>query len=126
VVDEYGGTDGLLTLEDVFEEIVGDIQDEHDDEDVQRDIVRVREGVYEADARVRIKALEAELGLELVPEEGQEEFDTLAGLIFFELGRVPTRGEVVDYGGNVRFEVLEADPRSIKRVRVRKIVTGDA
>jgi len=120
VVDEYGGTDGLLTLEDVFEEIVGDIQDEHDEEDAAGDLMRVRDGVYEADARVRIKVLEAELGLQLMPGESEEEFDTLAGLIFFELGRVPTRGEVVQHD-NLRFEILEADPRSIKRVRISKM-----
>ncbi len=121
VVDEYGGTDGLVTLEDLFEEIVGDIQDEHDEEEGDRELVRIRDGLYEADARVRIEKIESELNISLQPEDGEEEFDTLAGLIFFTLGHVPTRGEIIPHESGLRFEILEADPRRIKRVRISRI-----
>ncbi|MEQ1704975.1 MAG: hemolysin family protein [Rickettsiales bacterium] len=118
VVDEYGGTDGLVTMENLFEEIVGDIQDEHDDEEDEDKITRVTPNIFEVNARIRIEKLEKELGLDLVSEEKENEFDTLGGLIFFQLGRVPARGESVRHISGVRFEILEADPRSIKKVRI--------
>jgi CBS domain containing-hemolysin-like protein len=119
VVDEYGGTDGLVTMENLFEEIVGDIQDEHDEDEEQEDkIVRVSENVFEVNARIRIEKLEKELGLNLVTEEKEDEFDTLGGLIFFQLGRVPVKGEIVQHVSGLRFEVIEADPRRIKKVRI--------
>ncbi len=119
VVDEYGGTDGLITLEDVFEEIVGDIQDEHDEDEGPQQLVRVGPHAYEADARLRIERLEGVLGLNLLSEHEEEEFDTLGGLIFFELGRVPSRGERIPHSSGVQFEILEADPRRIRRVRIQ-------
>lgn len=119
VVDEYGGTDGLITLEDLFEEIVGDIQDEHDEEEGKRELVRLSDHAIEADARVRIDRLQRELGLDLYGDgEGEEQYDTLGGLIFFELGRVPARGEVIAHPSGVQFEILESDPRRIRRVRI--------
>lgn len=119
VVDEYGGTDGLVTMEDVFEEIVGDIQDEHDEEEDQEDkIIKIKEGVFEVSARVRIEKLEKQLGLSLITEENDNEFDTLGGLIFFQLGRVPAKGEVVIHGQGVQFEIIEADSQRIRRVRI--------
>ncbi|NBO19437.1 MAG: HlyC/CorC family transporter, partial [Proteobacteria bacterium] len=119
VVDEYGGTDGLVTMEDVFEEIVGDIQDEHDeaDQDSEDKITRVGDTTFEVSARIPIETLESELNLTLVNEEGEAGFDTLGGLIFFQLGRVPVRGELVRHSSGVRFEIIEADPRRIRRVR---------
>lgn len=118
VVDEYGGTDGLVTMENLFEEIVGDIQDEHDDEEDEDKIIRVNTNIFEVNARIRIEKLEKELGLNLVTEEKADEFDTLGGLIFFQLGRVPSRGESVQHVSGLRFEILEADPRRIKKVRI--------
>ncbi|MDX1975524.1 MAG: hemolysin family protein [Rickettsiales bacterium] len=119
VVDEYGGTDGLVTMEDVFEEIVGDIQDEHDEDEDQTDrIHRLRDGIFEVSARMRIEKLEKELGLNLVTEEKDNEFDTLGGLIFFKLGRVPARGEVVPHTHGVQFEITDADSRRIRRVKI--------
>lgn len=119
VVDEYGGTDGLLTMEDICEEIVGDIQDEHDEEE-SHELVRLTDDIFEADARLRIDRLERALGIDLLNEQEEEEFDTVGGLIFFELGRVPAQGEVVRHSSGVAFEVLEADARRIKRVRVAR------
>lgn len=121
VVDEYGGSDGLVTMEDVFEEIVGDIQDEHDeDEELAEKIVRINDKTFEVNARIRIGTLEQELGLNLVTEEKESEFDTLGGLIFFQLGRVPAKGEIIPHVSGIRFEIVEADMRRIRRVRILK------
>lgn len=118
VLDEFGGTDGLVTLEDLFEEIVGDIQDEHDEEDAPRELAETAPGMYEADGRVRIDRLERLLGLNLSLPDGEDAYDTLAGLLMFELGRLPVRGEVIRHESGARFEVLEADHRRVKRVRL--------
>lgn len=119
VVDEYGGTDGLVTLENLFEEIVGDIQDEHDEDEVQEDhITRLGERQFEVSARISIDTLERELGLNLVTEESADEFETLGGLIFFQLGRVPAKGEKLNQPGGISFEIIEADARRIHKVRI--------
>lgn len=119
VVDEYGGTDGLLTMEDLFEQIVGAIQDEHDEDNPESDISWISENVFEADARVKIDKLEEELGLDLsIASEG--DFDTLGGMIFSYLGRVPAKGEVISYPSGFKIEILDADPRRIKRVRLTR------
>lgn len=119
VVDEYGGTDGLVTMEDLFEEIVGDIQDEHDgDEEPEDKIIRINDFTFEVNARIRIEKLEKELGLNLVTEEKAGEFETLGGLIFFQLGRVPGRAEMIMHVSGIRFEIIEADPRRIHKVRI--------
>jgi CBS domain containing-hemolysin-like protein len=117
VVDEYGGTDGLVSIEDLVEEVVGDIADEHDVEDEPLIRSDPRLGTV-ADARMPIEELEKHLGLELVSEELEEEIDTLGGLVFSIAGRIPARGELVRHPSGVEFEVLEADPRRIKRLRI--------
>ena len=117
VVDEYGGTDGLVSIEDLIEEVVGDIADEHDVEDEPLILSDPRLGLI-ADARLPIEELEQRLGLELVSEELEEEIDTLGGLVFSIAGRVPARGELVRHPTGVEFEVLDADPRRIKRLRI--------
>ena len=123
VVDEFGGTDGLVTLEDLLEPIVGDIEDEHDDTDAPS--VRAKQaGCWEADARASITELEAAIGLEIATDEEEADVDTIGGLIFRLAGRVPERGEVLAHPSGFEFEVLESDPRRIKRVRVRS-AAGD-
>jgi len=117
VVDEYGGTDGLVSIEDLVEEVVGDIADEHDVEDEPLIRTDPRLGTV-ADARMPIEELERHLGLELVSEELEEEIDTLGGLVFSLAGRIPARGELVRHPSGVEFEVLEADPRRIKKLRL--------
>ncbi len=117
VVDEYGGTDGLVSIEDLIEEVVGEIADEHD---VDNDpLIRTdpKLGLI-ADARAPIEDLEKRLELELVSEELEEEIDTLGGLVFSIAGRIPARGELVRHPSGIEFEVLEADPRRIKRLRI--------
>lgn len=118
VVDEFGGTDGLVTLEDLLEPIVGDIEDEHDEGGAPS--VRAKQpGCWEADARAAITDLEAEIGLEIATDEEEADVDTIGGLIFRLAGRVPERGEVLAHPSGFEFEVLDSDPRRIKRVRVR-------
>jgi len=118
VVDEHGGTDGLVTFEDLFEEIVGDIQDEHDAKDEEEAIHRAADRVFEVSSRIQIETLEQQLGLNLVTEEKSDEFDTLGGLIFFQLGRVPAKGEIIPHVSGIKFEILEADARRIHKVRI--------
>jgi CBS domain containing-hemolysin-like protein len=117
VVDEYGGTDGLVTIEDLVEVIVGDIADEHDTGDEQL-IHDLGKGVFVADARVPIEEVEALLQRSLLPAEQEEEADTLGGLIFAMLRRVPARGELVRHPSGIEFEVAESDTRRVKKIRI--------
>jgi CBS domain containing-hemolysin-like protein len=117
VVDEFGGIDGLLTIEDVVEEIVGEIEDEHD-RDSEPNLVLRADGTIDADARAPVKVLEERFGRTLSDEE-REDIDTLGGLVVSLAGRVPIRGELIAHPSGVEFEVLEADPRRIRRLRFR-------
>jgi len=120
VIDEYGGTDGLVTIEDLIEQVVGEIEDEHDvDED--SNFVLEKPGVYTALSKTPLEEFEAEIGLTLTDHDeiDEEEIDTLGGLVFMLSGRVPVRGEVVVHPAGPEFEVIDADPRRIKRLRVR-------
>ncbi|WP_084174797.1 hemolysin family protein [Afifella pfennigii] len=119
VIDEYGGTDGLISLEDLVEIIVGEIEDEHDDED-EADITKIAEGVYVADARAELDDLSEAIGPGFLLGELGEEVETVGGLIYTLLGRIPVRGEIVHALEGYEIEVLEADPRRIKRVRIRE------
>ena len=118
VIDEYGGVDGLVTLEDLIEQVIGEIEDEHDQEEGK--LWRQEpSGTYLALARTPIEDFEAETGLSLVEEEDEEEVDTLGGLVFMLAGRVPARGEVIPHPSGLEIEVVDADPRRIKRLRLR-------
>ncbi len=119
VVDEYGGIDGLVTIEDLVEEIVGEIEDEHDRTE-EPTMVEDLNGTLIADARVTIETLEERLGV-LLSEEEREDIDTLGGLVFSLTGRVPIRGELISHPSGLEFEILDADPRRIKRLRLREI-----
>lgn len=119
VVDEFGGVDGLATIENVVEQIVGEISDEHD-RDVDPDLILLPDGVIEADARTLVDRFEQMVG-QVLTEEEREEVDTLGGLIFFIAGRVPARGEVITHSSGIEFEILEADPRRVKRLRARRV-----
>ena len=118
VVDEFGGIDGMVTIEDLIEEIVGEIEDEHDVPDTPTLIERP-DGSIIADARIPIEALEEQHGTRLRPAGDEEAVDTLGGLVFTLAGRVPKRGEVIAHPDGIEFEVLDADPRRVKRLRVR-------
>jgi CBS domain containing-hemolysin-like protein len=119
VVDEFGGIDGLVTIEDLIEEIVGEIEDEHDVTD-RPSLTERADGTLIADARTPIGVLEERQGIRLRPTAEQEEVDTLGGLVSSLAGRVPKRGEVIAHPSGIEFEVLDADPRRIKRLRVRR------
>ena len=118
VIDEYGGSDGLITIEDLVEQIVGDISDEHDTDEEQL-IKRQDDTIYVADARVHISVVDKLLGVDLLPDEEEDEADTLGGLIFEMAGRVPARGEIIRHGSGLEFEILQSDARRVKRIRIR-------
>ena len=118
VVDEYGGVDGLVTIEDLVEQIVGDIDDEHDEAD-EAAWRREAPGIWVANARAELAAFEADAGVDLLSDELDQEVDTLGGLVFMLSNRVPERGEVIRHPDGHEFEVIDADPRRIKRLRVR-------
>ena len=117
VVDEFGGVDGLVTIEDLVEEIVGEIEDEHDRAD-EPHLVRNEDGTLDADARVPVETIEGIAGAVFTDEE-REDVETLGGLVVALAGRVPIRGELIAHGSGLEFEVVDADPRRVKRVRVR-------
>jgi CBS domain containing-hemolysin-like protein len=118
VIDEYGGTDGLVSLEDLVEIIVGEIEDEHDLEEAPT-VSRVAEGVYIADARAELADAAAVIGPDFRVGEKSEDVETIGGLVFAATGRIPPKGEVVEAVPGYDFEVLDADPRRIKRVKIR-------
>ena len=119
VIDEYGGTDGLVSLEEVIEMVVGDIEDEHDDDQVEM-IVPEGDASFLADARADLDDVSAAVGIDLSGDEPGEDIDTIGGLVVSLLGRVPVRGELVSAPGGFEFEILDADPRRIKRLRIRQ------
>lgn len=118
VIDEYGGVDGLVTIEDLIEQVVGEIEDEHDTAE-DGYWVQEKPGCYLVQSRAPLDAFQEEIGLNLTEGLDDEEIDTMGGLVFVLTGRVPARGEVVPHPGGVQFEVVDADPRRIKRLRVR-------
>jgi CBS domain containing-hemolysin-like protein len=117
VIDEYGGTDGLVSIEDIVEQIVGDIEDEHD-EDVTVGVVRQHDGSYLANARASLDDVTTTIGAEFDVGEAAEDVDTLGGYLVMRVGRVPVRGELVPGPSGFEIEVLDADPRRVKRVRI--------
>jgi len=118
VIDEFGGVDGLVTIEDLIEQVIGEIEDEHDVE--EGDLWSLEKpGQYLAQAKTPLEEFEAEICLRLLDASEDEEIDTLGGLAFMLAGRVPVRGEVIRHPNGTEFEIVEADPRRIKRLRVR-------
>jgi magnesium and cobalt transporter len=117
IIDEHGGVDGLVTIEDLIEQVIGEIEDEHDTGDGGSWVVE-KPGVYLALARTPLDEFEAEIGLRLL-EDDEEEIDTLGGLVYLLAGKLPVRGETVRHASGVEFDVIDADPRRIKRLRVR-------
>jgi magnesium and cobalt transporter len=119
VVDEYGGIDGLVTVEDVVEEIIGEMRDEHDNA-VSPEIIDQNDGSIIASARTLLEHFEEKVGF-ILTEDEREEIDTIGGLVVSLLGRVPTRGEIIAHESGVEFEVLAGDPRRVHRLRVKNI-----
>ncbi len=123
VVDEYGGTDGIVSIEDIVEQIVGEIEDEHDDAEAPN-VVRQPDGSFVADARATLEEVVAVVGAGFDVGEVVKEVDTLGGYLVTQAGRVPVRGELVPGPGSFEIEVLDADPRRIKRLRISKRLSG--
>ena len=117
IIDEYGGTDGLASIEDIVEMIVGDIEDEHDEEESPQVIVAA-DGSFMADARANLEDVSAVTGIALNEFSDAEDVDTLGGLITTLAGRVPVRGEIIAADRNIEFEILDADPRRLKRIKI--------
>jgi CBS domain containing-hemolysin-like protein len=119
VIDEYGGTDGLVSIEDIIEEIVGDIADEHDEVAAE---LKPDADAYVADARMDLDDFKLQTGHDFLGEDGEDDIerdiDSLGGLVVSLLGRVPQRGEIVTHPDGSEFQVLEADPRRIRKLRV--------
>jgi magnesium and cobalt transporter len=119
VIDEYGGVDGLVTIEDLVETIVGDIADEHDE--VQAAMVVERpDGTLDVNARLPVEEFESRMGPVLSEDERDADIETVGGLVFTLAGRVPTKGEVISHPSGIEFRVLDSDPRRIRRLRVRR------
>ena len=118
VVDEFGGTLGLITLEDLLEEIVGEIEDEHDMLDKPPELTQVSPRVIEADARVELSELEAMIGHFLTEEDKEAEIDTVGGFVFHIAGRLPYRGEIITHASGLKFQVTDVDARRIKKVKI--------
>ncbi|MEY4983158.1 MAG: hypothetical protein RIR62_1424 [Pseudomonadota bacterium] len=118
VIDEYGGVDGLVTIEDLIETVIGEIEDEHDEAEGAL-WKEEKPGVILAQANAPLEEIEAAIGIALRTGEDDEEIDTLGGIVFLRTGRVPARGEIVAHESGVEFEVVDADPRRIKRLRLR-------
>ena len=119
VVDEYGGTDGLISIEDLVEEVVGEIEDEHDDQNTDLIVEDPVRGLI-ASARAPVEEFEKLIGIDLMPDEDDEDIDTLGGLVFSLVGRVPVCGELVPHPKGIEFEVLEANSRQIKRLKIHR------
>ncbi len=123
VIDEFGGVDGLVTIEDLVEQIVGEIEDEHDSEDAEA-WTKETDGSWLVQARADIREFEAAENLSLLPDDWDEDVDTMGGLVFMLSSRVPSRGEVIRHGSGVDFEVIDADPRRVRRLRVLNLPSG--
>lgn len=118
VIDEYGGVDGLVTIEDLIETVIGEIEDEHDEDE---GLLWKEEGpgVYLVQSNTPLATFEAAIGMDLHDEDEDDDIDTLGGLVFLRTGRVPATGEVITHESGVEFEIVDADRRRIKRLRVR-------
>jgi CBS domain containing-hemolysin-like protein len=115
VIDEYGGVDGLITIEDVIEEITGEIEDEHDAKDISM-LIKLSSNTFESNARLPIEELEKIAHIKL--SKGDDEADTIGGLVVSIAGRVPQRGEIIKHESGILFTILDADPRRIKTIKI--------
>ena len=124
VIDEYGGTDGLVSIEDVVEAIVGDIEDEHDEAEIP--VHDAGGGAFIVEARAPLDQVSEAVGFDFASLADAEEVDTIGGLVTASAGRVPSRGEILKGPGDFEYEILDADPRRIKRLKLWPMTAGAA
>jgi CBS domain containing-hemolysin-like protein len=120
VVDEYGGTEGIVTLEDIVEEIVGNIEDEHDEQETNIIFKKISDDIFEVSSRVQVSDFMKKSGIDLSIKDSDAEYDTIGGLVSYLLGRIPVKGEVITFSDNVELEVTDADSRTIRKLIIKK------
>ncbi len=120
VIDEYGGTEGIVTLEDIVEEIVGNIEDEHDEDESLSGLKKISDDIYEVSSRILIEEFYGRTGIDISIQDAENQFNTVGGLVTYLLGRIPVKGEIITFNEKVELEVTEADARSVKRLVIKK------
>jgi len=120
VIDEYGGTEGIVTLEDIVEEIVGNIEDEHDEDESNIGFKKISDDIYEVSSRILIEEFIARTAIDISIKEAEEQPNTVGGLVTYMLGRIPVKGEIIAFNDKIELEVTEADARSVRRLVVKK------
>ena len=120
VIDEYGGTEGVVTLEDIVEQIVGNIEDEHDEEESNQSLKKISDDIFEVSSRIRIEELQKKSGIDLSVKEASGQFDTIGGLVTYLLGRIPVKGEVITFNEQIELEITDADARAVRRLVIKK------
>lgn len=120
VIDEYGGTEGIVTLEDIVEEIVGNIEDEHDEDEINASFKKISDDIFEVSSRIAINDFFKKTQIDVSIKDAENQFDTIGGLVTYILGRIPVKGEIISINENIELEVTEADARAVKRLIVKK------
>ncbi len=120
VIDEYGGTEGLVTLEDIVEQIVGNIEDEHDEDERNTLCRKISDDIFETSSRMRIEEFITKSGIDITVKDAEAQFDTIGGLVTYLLGRIPVKGEIITFNDNIELEVTDADARAVRRLVVKK------
>jgi magnesium and cobalt transporter len=120
VIDEYGGTEGIVTLEDIVEEIVGNIEDEHDEDEINASFKKISDDIFEVSSRIRVEDFLKKSAIDLSVKEADAEFDTIGGLATYLLGRIPVKGEIIAFNESIELEVTDADARAVRRLIIKK------
>ena len=120
VIDEYGGTEGIVTLEDIVEEIVGNIEDEHDEDEINASFKKISDDIFEVSSRIRVEDFLKKSSIDLSVKDVDAEFDTVGGLATYLLGRIPVKGEIIAFSESIELEVTDADARAVRRLIVKK------
>ncbi len=120
VIDEYGGTEGIVTLEDIVEEIVGNIEDEHDEDEINASFKKISDDIFEVSSRIRVEDFLKKSAIDLSVKDADAEFDTIGGLATYLLGRIPVKGEIIAFNESIELEVTDADARAVRRLIIKK------
>jgi magnesium and cobalt transporter len=120
VIDEYGGTEGIVTLEDIVEQIVGNIEDEHDEDESSNSLKKISDDIFEVSSRIRIQEFLSKSSIDLSVKDASDQFDTVGGLVTYLLGRIPVKGEIITFNEQIELEITDADARAVRRLVVKK------